>query len=196
MKYILALLLALATTVQAQTGMFYNPERDGEGIIVTIVGDTLGFALFTYFDANAVNEVPPVVSPAPPDVELVFPQCITEITQLPAIPIPPVVSPRPPVIPGEPVDNNLYGGIQAWYIGYGAYTDGIALGDMYYHKPISYPYSFDGILSNEYRVATFLLEGNGEGFDMYLNCNRFLPSSLYMCNNVMTFNRLIFGSPK
>ena len=71
-----------------------------------------------------------------------------------------------------------------------------ALGDMYYHKPISYPYSFDGIISDEYLVATFLLDGSVEGFDMYLNCNKLLPSSLYMCNNVMTFKSLIIGQPK
>ena len=180
----------------ADTGMFYNPERNGEGIIVTIEKDVLAFAFFTHFDPNAANDMPPVVSPAPPEVEIILPQCITEITQLPAVPVYPVVSPTPPQIPGEPVDINLYGGIPVWYIGFGAYKDGIALGDMYYNKPISYPYSFDGDLTNEYKVATFLMDGNGEGFDLYLDCNRRLPSGLYMCNNVMTFNRLIIGSPK
>ena len=190
------LMIGLCRAAVADTGMFYNPERDGEGIIVTIEKDVLAFAFFTYFDPNAVNVRPPVVSPAPPDVDIVLPECITEITQLPYVPVigPPVVSPTPPPQPpGEPVDTNLYGGIPVWYIGYGAYKDGIALGDMYYHKPVNYPYSYDGILSNEYKVATFLMEGNGEGFDLYLNCNKLLPSSLYMCNNVMTFNRLIIG---
>ena len=191
------LMTSFCHVAAAGTGMYYNPERDGEGIIVTIEGDVLAFAFFTYFDPNAANEVPPVVSPAPPEVDIVLPQCITEITQLPAVPVPapPVVSPTPPQVPGEPIDTNLYGGIPVWYIGYGAYKDGIALGDMYYNKPISYPYSFDGLLSNEYKVATFLMDGNDEGFDLYLDCNRRLPSGLYMCNNVMTFKSLIIGKP-
>ena len=189
------LMVGLCRSAVADTGMFYNPDRDGEGIIVTIEGDVLAFAFFTYFDPNAANEAPPVVSPPLPEVDIILPQCITEITQLPVLPVlrPPVVSPKPPVIPGEPIDTNLYGGIPIWYIGFGAYKDGIALGEMYYNAPISYPYSFDGILSNEHKVATFLMEGNGEGFDLYLNCNRRLPSGLYMCNNVMTFSRLIIG---
>ena len=196
MKNLLAaalICLLLMATANAQTGMFYNPERNGEGIIVTIDGDVLAFAFFTHFDPNAVNEMPPVVSPPAPSVDPVLPQCISEITQLPAVPIPPIVSPAPPGWPGEPVDTNLYGGIPVWYIGFGAYHKGIALGDMYYNKPINYPYSYDGDLTNEVKVATFLMEANGEGFDLYLNCNRRLPSGLYMCNNVMTFNRLIIG---
>lgn len=198
MRYILSLLLTialicLASQVHAKTGFFYNPERTGEGIIVTVEGDTLAFAFFTYFDPSAVNEIPPTVSPPAPDVDIVLPECIVEITTLPGVEIPPVVSPRPP--PGEEVDveTELHGGVPVWYIGFGAYADGMALGKMYYHKPISYPYSFDSILSNGYEVATFLMDGNGEGFELHLDCNQYLPTGLYMCNNVMTFNTLIIG---
>jgi hypothetical protein len=175
----------------AQSGIFYNPERDGEGIFVTIEGDRIGFALFTFYNPDAPNEILPIVSPAPPEPNIVLPECIVEITETEGKEIPPVVSPRPPE--GEEVDTTLYGGIPVWYIGQGVYKDGIALGDLYYQQAISYPYSFDGLVSDPVVVATFLLDGNGDGFDMYLDCNDLLPTSLYMCNNVMTFNTLILG---
>lgn len=193
-----SLLFAIATlsllwvgVANAQSGIFYNPERDGEGIFMTIDGDRVGFALFTYFDPDASSEIPPTVSPAPPEVEIVLPQCFPEITETEGKEIPPVVSPKPPE--GEEVDTTLYGGIPIWYVGYGAYNDGIAIGELYYQKAISYPYSFDGLVADAVVVATFLLDGNGDGFDMYLNCNDLLPTSLYMCNNVMTFTTLIIG---
>ena len=185
------ILVGLATVANAQTGMFYNPDRSGEGIIVTLEGDTLAFAFFTHFDPDAANRVLPTVSPAPPAENIVLPECIAEITEVPGVVIPPVVSPRPPA--GAEVDTTRYGGIPIWYIGYGAYADGIALGEMYLHKPISYPYSFDGLVTDEYAVATFLMSGDGEGFKLQLDCYKNLPSTLYMCNNVMTFNRLLIG---
>ena len=183
--------LLWAGIANAQSGIFYNPERDGEGIFLTIDGDRVGFALFTFFDPDAPNEIPPIVSPAPPEVLSVLPSCFPEINDTEGKEIPPVVSPKPPE--GEEVDTTLYGGVPIWYVGYGAYNDGIAIGELYYQQAISYPYAFDGVVADAVVVATFLLDGNGDGFDMYLNCNDLLPTSLYMCNNVMTFNTLILG---
>jgi len=66
MKYLFALLLSIGIigSAQAGTGFFYDPERDGEGIIVTIEGDTLAFGLFTFWDG--VFAKAPYVSPPPP----------------------------------------------------------------------------------------------------------------------------------
>jgi hypothetical protein len=55
MKYILTILLALfATTAMAQSmpysGTFYNPDRGGEGVNVTLSGNTLQFFFYTHDD--------------------------------------------------------------------------------------------------------------------------------------------------
>lgn len=62
--FVILITLLLSTSAVAQSGFFYNPERDGEGISVVIDGDTVAFALYTYWDAT--HAVPPIVSPAPP----------------------------------------------------------------------------------------------------------------------------------
>ena len=59
---ILSLFLLSTTAFAAGTGFYYDPSRDGEGIIVTIDdNDRLAFALFTFWDAK--HAIPPVVSP-------------------------------------------------------------------------------------------------------------------------------------
>jgi hypothetical protein len=189
---VLIVTLMCAVNLHADTGFFYNPDRSGEGIIVTVDEelDLLAFAFFTYYDSNFSSEIPPVVSPRPPTTEPIVPYCEIEpviVSQT----ILPVVSPRPP--PTEDVNSILYGGVQAWFIGFGDYLGDTATGNLYYNKAKSYPYSFDGALSDESIVATFLLERSGEGFAMSLDCNPLLPTSFYMCSNVMQFNKLLIG---
>ena len=49
MKYLLILLLALSMPLMAQdSGLYYNVERDGEGINLIRNGDTVVFYLYTY----------------------------------------------------------------------------------------------------------------------------------------------------
>ena len=107
--------------------------------------------------------------------------------------IPPVVSPRPP--PEVEIDQTRYGGIQAWFIGTDFTIDGVTIGNLYYHTAISYPFSFDGFLSEAHIVATFFIQKTDTGYEMQLDCNGKLPSSLYICKNVLTFNQLIIGKP-
>jgi hypothetical protein len=66
MKYLLALLLIICVgSAQAESGFYFNPDRNGEGIILTIDKDSrLAWAFFTYWDDKI--SVPPVVSPPPP----------------------------------------------------------------------------------------------------------------------------------
>jgi hypothetical protein len=63
---LLGLLLAITGTAQAVgTGFYYNPERDGEGVIVTIDDENrFAFAFFTFWNAN--YPIPPSPSPSPP----------------------------------------------------------------------------------------------------------------------------------
>jgi hypothetical protein len=72
MKTFLAILTAflLSSTAYAGTGFFYNPDRDGEGIIVTTDDKSrIAWAMFTYWDKNI--SIPPTVSPAPPSPNLI-----------------------------------------------------------------------------------------------------------------------------
>ena len=75
MKYLLALLLMLPALSFGQEGIFYNPERDGEGINVFIRNETLSLMFFTYYDAK--HDIVPIPSPPPPKpIEL----CLNEST--------------------------------------------------------------------------------------------------------------------
>jgi hypothetical protein len=69
MVKIIALLLTLVPAFAfADTGLFYDPERDGEGFSITENGDSLSFLYFTY-GKDPIDErpKPPTVSPpAPP----------------------------------------------------------------------------------------------------------------------------------
>ena len=195
MRYLISLLiLMLSSTAFAQTGFFSNPERDGEGMIVTVKGDLLAFAFFTYWDGTIT--IPPQVSPLPPDPPedlYVNPSCTAAPQKAPVYDIPPMVSPLPPPLP-ETEPRTYYGGAQAWFFGFGTYLDNIAIGKMYYHKAIDYPYVWDNNgLSNEYVIGNFLIEGYKGGFDLYIDCSNLVPKSLFMCNNVYQFRKLVIG---
>jgi len=75
MKYfvtaLLTSLLFFNTARAADTGVWFNPDRNGEGINIITNDDTLVFFFYTYRDS--IHSVPPVVSPAPPDVPQVGP---------------------------------------------------------------------------------------------------------------------------
>jgi hypothetical protein len=147
----------LSTTVYAGTGFFYDPDRNGEGIIVTIdKNDRLAFALFTYWDAQ--HAIPPSVSPAPP------PSPIKPQTNTPV-----------------------------WYVGNGAWLDGISVGDIYMSVPIDYPNVAGESLDEKIIIGQYLIVANKAGFDLQVNCNTFLPPSMYICNNTFTFYELIIG---
>lgn len=71
MKYLYSILLILSTFLCStafgnSAGVYYNPDRSGEGISVTTSGDTLVLFFYTYRDE--VTSIPPSISPAPPDV--------------------------------------------------------------------------------------------------------------------------------
>lgn len=189
MKRLLALFLTIfSATAFAQTGFFYNEDRAGEGIIVTIKGDLLAFALFTYWDARI--SIPPVVSPMPP--EFLYPTLWTSCPtyNFAGQIVPPVFSPAPP----EEEAVTYRGGAQAWFIGFGTYRDGIAIGEMFTRKAADYPNVTRTIgLAQEFSVGTFLIEKSGNGFDFYLDCNGFMPKSLFMCTNVLHFRTLLIG---
>jgi hypothetical protein len=188
--FIFAIYIVTMGNARADTGFFYNPDRSGEGIIVTTDEDRkmLAFALFTYWDA--VISIPPVVSPMPPPVATVWTSCSTY--SFDGQEIPPVFSPAPP--PEEAV--TYKGGAQAWFIGVGAYSDGIAIGDMYTNKAANYPQVTRTIgISQEIKVGVFLIEAYKGGFDLYVDCNELMPTSLYMCNNVLSFDTLLIGKP-
>jgi hypothetical protein len=159
MKYLITLLLIIGIvgSAQAETGFYHNPDRDGEGIILTIdKTDRLAFALFTYWDAKHA--------------------------------IPPVVSPAPPPSPIKPQTNQAI-----WYVGHGAYVDNVAVGDLYMSVPIDYPNVAGESLDEKIIVGQFLIVAEKDGFDLQVNCNRFLPQSMYICNNTFTFTQLIIG---
>jgi len=63
---ILASVLFLGTAHAADTGLWYDPERDGEGINVITRNSTLVFFFYTYRDN--VHLIPPSVSPDPPSL--------------------------------------------------------------------------------------------------------------------------------
>lgn len=68
MKYLLPLILLFASFyafAEPPSGSYYNPDRDGEGLIVYVRDSTLVFYFFTYYDR--FTSVEPTVSPAPPD---------------------------------------------------------------------------------------------------------------------------------
>ena len=181
------------SNAQAQdSGVFYNVGRKGEGVFVTVnrKEGLLAFAFFTYWDVEISNDILPIVSPPPP--ELPVTPTLWSSCPVPAMPAPstyPTVSPPPPV---TAVPTERRGGQQAWFIGSGAYQDGIALGEMYWNHGVDYPNIDDKLgMSVEYEVATFLMEGSEKGFDLYLDCNPHLPKSLFMCNNVMTFRNIL-----
>jgi hypothetical protein len=76
MKTFLAILTAflLSSTAYAGTGFFYNPDRDGEGIIVTVDDkNRIAWAMFTYWDK--VIPVAPIPSPAPPQPVFIIEEC-------------------------------------------------------------------------------------------------------------------------
>ena len=191
---VLAMLWASSAKAQ-DSGVFYNVDRSGEGIFVTVnrKKNTLAFAFFTYWDVKPVEIViPPVVSPAPPPIPGVPTPTLWSncpVPAMPATPIYPVVSPPPPA---TAVPTQRRGGQQAWFIGAGAYQDGIAVGEMYWNHGVDYPNvdPFLGLVV-EYEVATFLMEGSGDGFDLYLDCSGHVPKSLFMCNNIMTFRNVL-----
>lgn len=188
--FIFTLYLVTTGNARADTGFFYNPDRSGEGIIVTTdeKRKLLAFALFTYWDA--VISKPPVVSPAPPPSPTVWTSCPTY--SFDGQIIPPVFSPAPP----QQEAVTYKGGAQAWFIGLGPYSDGIAIGDMYTNKAANYPQVTTTVgLSQEIKVGVFLIEEKMDGFDLYVDCNELMPTSLYMCNNVLSFNTLLIGKP-
>lgn len=190
-KYILTMMVIFfMVPAYAATGFFYNEDRSGEGIIVATDETRIAFAYFTYWDAYI--SIPPVVSPAPDPVPTLYNSCPTPY--IPGIEIPPTVSPAPPD-PDYVTPTQFRGGHQAWFAGVGEYIDGIAIGGLYWNHGVDYPrvHPVHG-LSIEYQVATFMIERRDEGgFDLYLDCNQHLPTSLFMCNNVLTFRRLLIG---
>jgi hypothetical protein len=58
-----------APLMAADNGLWFNPERDGEGINLITKEDVAVVFFFTYVDQP--QPIPPTVSPAPPVVELV-----------------------------------------------------------------------------------------------------------------------------
>lgn len=72
MKYFITLcaacLLFVSTALfTAESGIFYNPDRDGEGITFFADGEQAVLFFYTYCDDNYV--IPPPVSPAPPPID-------------------------------------------------------------------------------------------------------------------------------
>jgi len=73
MKILLALLLLFSASVMAESGFFYDPTRDGEGIFVTIdKNHRIAFALFTYWDEDTSTAPKPSPTPPPTELELLL----------------------------------------------------------------------------------------------------------------------------
>jgi hypothetical protein len=66
MKWLLATLLMFAVTAQADTAWFYDPERSGEGIIVTEFNDGTDRLAFAFYSHTATINGEPTISPSPP----------------------------------------------------------------------------------------------------------------------------------
>jgi hypothetical protein len=59
-------LFLLSTSVMAKTAWYYDPDRSGEGIVLSELDD--GRLVFSYYTHSALKtEAPPVVSPQPPE---------------------------------------------------------------------------------------------------------------------------------
>lgn len=74
MKYwftVLASLFLLGTAQAADTGVWYNPARNGDGINLITRDSTLVVYYYTYRDD--VQVIPPSVSPEPPIVDPIAP---------------------------------------------------------------------------------------------------------------------------
>lgn len=65
---LLATLLLFGTVQAADNGLWYNPERNGEGLNLTTRDSTCVLFFYTYVDNSDL--VPPSVSPPPPAVKL------------------------------------------------------------------------------------------------------------------------------
>jgi len=67
MSAVLAGLLAFGTAQADSTGVWHNPDRNGEGISLIDRGETLVVYFYTYRDVS--HPIPPTVSSEPPVVE-------------------------------------------------------------------------------------------------------------------------------
>jgi hypothetical protein len=72
---LLASLFLFGTAQAADTGVWYNPDRSGEGINLITRNQTLVLFFYTYRDE--LHAVPPSVSPAPPAIPQEAPNTTT-----------------------------------------------------------------------------------------------------------------------
>lgn len=64
-NFIAICILMLSTALMAESGFYGDPERNGEGLILSIEDSgRIGIAFFTY--ADSVHVYPPVLGPNPP----------------------------------------------------------------------------------------------------------------------------------
>jgi hypothetical protein len=66
MKYLLTLLLLISTSAFADTAWYYDPERKGEGIIVTVFNDGTDRLAFAFYSHVVKVGIGPTISPPPP----------------------------------------------------------------------------------------------------------------------------------
>ena len=64
MKLLLSILMVFAINAQAETKWYYNPDRSGEGMVLTELKNGV-FAFGFYSHVEAVISSPPIVSPPP-----------------------------------------------------------------------------------------------------------------------------------
>jgi hypothetical protein len=68
MKYLITILLLIfsLTAWAGDSGLYHNPDRNGEGILLQRNGDTVVTFLFTYGAEICGLPIPPIPSPEPP----------------------------------------------------------------------------------------------------------------------------------
>lgn len=104
------------------------------------------------------------------------------------IDIPPVFSPPPPPNPLE-----IFSNFPMWYVGSGEWGKKDATGDLYAVIAYDYPTTIDYKLGETIKVGTFRLLPAGSGYRMLIECEAFMPSLLYLCNNELDFSVKLIG---
>ena len=151
--FILFAAFLLSTPVFAvENGFFYNPDRVGEGMAVSIDGDLLSFVLFTFVDGHYSS--PPRVSPSPPESDFESRSCANS---------------------------------QTWFSGSGIWLDNLAIGNIYLTEADDYPQVMFGKIGKRVQIGQFLIEPNGDGYDLSVQTNNVLPAGIHMFGNTFTF---------
>lgn len=98
------------------------------------------------------------------------------------ISVPPIVSPPPPTeVIAQCANSTL------WLTGQSlVLADGFAIGEVYLNVPPDYPFATANAVSAPLVVGTFLMEVDGDGFDLIIESNHSLPN-LSVFDHTFTF---------